>query len=175
MYKGQKVGGTAVEGAQPLVEVISDTNSGEVKHDRTGKVTPPKFPYEHKDVSAQGGRREQIARWVTSKENQYFAKSYVNRLWSYLLGVGLIEPVDDIRAGNPPSNPKLLDRLTTEFVQSEFNAQHMVKLICKSRAYQHDLVTNRWNADDEVNYSHALARRLPAEVLYDAIHRVTGS
>lgn len=175
-YKGQKVGGSAVEGAQPLVEIIDDVKAGEVKHERTGKVTPPKFPYEHPDLLPEtASRREQVARWVTSKENQYFAKSYVNRLWSYLLGVGLIEPIDDIRAGNPASNPKLLDRLTSEFVQSGFDAQHMMRLICKSRVYQHDLATNQWNADDEVNYSHALARRLPAEVLYDAIHRVTGS
>ena len=71
----------------------------------------------HKDLApATASRREQLAHWITSKENPYFAKSYVNRLWSYLLGVGIIEPVDDIRAGNPPTNPKLLDRLTEEFV-----------------------------------------------------------
>src|SRR5262249_17327781 len=110
-----------------------------------------------------------------SKENPYFAKSYVNRVWSYLLGVGLIEPVDDIRAGNPPTNPQLLDKLTEEFVASGFNVQELIKTICKSRTYQHAIATNKWNKDDEINYSHALARRLPAEVLYDAIHRATGS
>src|SRR5262249_13211268 len=116
-----------------------------------------------------------LARWITAKENPYFAKSYVNRLWSYLLGVGLIEPVDDIRAGNPPSNPKLLDRLTAEFLGNGFNVQEMMRVICKSRVYQHSYVTNKWNADDDINCSHALARRLPAEVLYDAIHRATGA
>jgi hypothetical protein len=175
-YKGQKVGGTDVEGAQPLVEVIADLPSGEVKNERTGNVAPPKFPYTHAGAPPAGlKRREQVAKWITSKDNPYFAKSYVNRLWSYLLGVGLIEPVDDIRAGNPPSNPKLLDRLTEEFVKSGFDSRHVMRLICKSRTYQHALATNQWNADDELNYSHALARRLPAEVLYDAIHRVTGS
>src|SRR5262249_9409837 len=103
------------------------------------------------------------------------AKSYVNRLWSYLLGVGLIEPVDDIRAGNPPSNPKLLERLTNEFIKSNFNVQEIVRTICKSRVYAQSITTNQWNQDDDLNYSHALARRLPAEALYDAIHRVTGS
>jgi hypothetical protein len=175
-YKGQKVGGTAVEGAVPLVEVISDLTTGDVKHERTGAVTAPAFPYQHPDLApAQASRREQLARWITSKENPYFARSYVNRLWSYLLGVGLIEPVDDIRAGNPPSNPKLLDRLTEEFVASGFNVRHLLRTICKSRVYQHSVVTHAWNADDEINYSHAIARRLPAEVLYDAIHRATGS
>jgi hypothetical protein len=175
-HKGQKIGGGDIDGAQPLVEVIADLPAGEVKHDRTGVVTAPAFPYKHKDLAPPtASRREQLARWITSKDNQYFAKSYVNRLWSYLLGVGLIEPVDDIRAGNPPSNPKLLDRLTTEFINSGFNVQHMARTICKSRTYQLSLVPNQWNRDDEINYAHALPRRLPAEVLYDAIQRSTGS
>jgi hypothetical protein len=175
-FKNQKVGGTDVEGATPLVEVISDTGGGEVAHLRTGQLTPPKFPYLHADLAPPtAGRREQLARWVSSKENPYFAKSYVNRLWSYLLGVGLIEPVDDIRAGNPPSNPKLLDALTKDFIDSGFNVRHVLRTVCKSRVYQQAIDTNPWNKDDEINYSHAVARRLPAEVLYDAIQRAAGS
>ncbi|MBY0524026.1 MAG: DUF1553 domain-containing protein [Gemmataceae bacterium] len=175
-YKGQRIGGSAVEGALPLVEIISDVGGGDVKHERTGAVAPPLFPFKHAgDVPEKASRREQLARWITAKENPYFAKSYVNRIWSYLLGVGIIEPVDDIRAGNPASNPKLLDRLTEEFVANGFNVRQVMSTICKSRTYQHSLTTNDMNKDDEVNYSHALARRLPAEVLYDAIHRATGS
>ena len=175
-YKGQKIGGSAVMGAMPLVEVILDRKDGEVKHERTGEVTPPAFPFLHGDLAPPtASRREQLARWVTSRENAYFARSFVNRQWSYLLGVGIIEPIDDIRAGNPPTNPALLDRLTAEFIKSDFNVQELVKTICKSRTYQHSYVANKWNKDDEINYSHALARRLPAEVLYDAIYRVTGS
>jgi hypothetical protein len=175
-YKKQTIGGSAVAGALPLVEIIGDRNNGDVKHDRTGAIAPPKFPYTHSDLASdKDPRRVQLARWITSKENAYFAKSYVNRVWSYLLGVGIIEPVDDIRAGNPPTNPKLLDRLTHEFVDSGFDVQKLMKTICKSRTYQHSIATNRWNKDDAINYSHAAARRLPAEVLYDAIHRATGS
>jgi hypothetical protein len=175
-YKNQKIGGTDVEGATPLVEIISDQPTGEVKHLRTGVVSKPTFPFTHMDLTpAKATRREQLAHWVVSKENPYFAKSYVNRLWSYLTGVGIIEPVDDIRAGNPPSNPKLLDRLTREFIASGFDTQKVVKTICKSRTYQLSIRTNPWNEGDEVNYSHAVARRLPAEVLFDAIHRATGS
>ncbi len=175
-FKGQKVGGTAVEGATPLVEIIADKTSGEVTQIRTGEVAKPTFPYLHKDLPpSTPGRREQLARWITSKENPYFAKSYVNRLWSYLLGAGIIEPVDDIRAGNPPTNPALLDALTGEFIKSGFNVRHMLKTICKSRVYQQSMRSNAFNRDDDINYSHALARRLPAEVLYDAIHRATGS
>ena len=105
------------------------SKAGEVKHIRTGAGGAADVP-----VSAQAtwprrraSRREQLAHWITSKDNPYFAQSYVNRLWSYLLGVGIIEPVDDIRAGNPPTNPELLDRLTDEFIESGFNVQHMLQ------------------------------------------------
>jgi hypothetical protein len=175
-YKNQKVGGTDVEGAKPLVEIIKDLPSGDIKNERTGATAVAKFPYgDPPQVSPKATRREQLAKWIATADNQYFAKSYVNRLWSYLLGTGIIEPVDDIRAGNPPSNPKLLDRLTQEFVQSGFNVRHVMRSICKSRTYQHSIVANQWNVDDTVNYSHAIARRLPAEVLYDSIERATGS
>ena len=176
-FKGQKIGDRRrLEGVPPLVEIITDRTTGEVKHERTGAVTAPMFPFQHAGSGpATGPRRVQLARWITSKDNPYFAKSYVNRLWSYLLGVGIIEPVDDIRAGNPPSNPRLLDQLTEEFMASGFDVRHMVRLICKSRTYQMSIQTNAWNKDDDINFSHAMARRLPAEVLYDAIHRATGS
>ena len=175
-FAGQKIGGSAVEGAVPLAEVIYDTGSGDVKHDRTGQVIPPSFPYQHSDVlESAPSRRDALARWMTSKENEYFAKSYVNRLWGYLFGPGIIEPIDDIRAGNPPTNPELLDALTKDFIASDFNIQHMLRTICKSRVYQHSVITNKWNEDDTINYSHAIPRRLPAEVLYDAIHLATGS
>jgi hypothetical protein len=175
-FKGQRVGGTAVEGATPLVEIVEDAKAGEVTHLRTGQVSKPTFPYLHKDLAPPTtGRREQIAHWITSKDNPYFAKSYVNRLWSYLLGVGLIEPVDDIRAGNPPTNPALLDALTDDFIKNGFNVRHMLRTICKSRVYQQSVQTNAFNRDDDINYSHALVRRLPAEVLYDTIYRAAGS
>ena len=175
-YAGQRVGGSAVEGAQPLVEIVADAKAGEVKHDRTGLVTAPHLPYGASvPAAASATRRETLATWLASKDNTYFARSYVNRQWAYLMGVGLIEPIDDIRAGNPASNPALLDYLAAEFVKSGFNTAQIVRLICKSRVYQHSMKTNRWNQDDDTNYSHAVARRLPAEVLFDAIHQATGS
>ncbi|HZV07461.1 MAG TPA: DUF1549 domain-containing protein [Gemmataceae bacterium] len=175
-FKGRRVGGTEVEGATPLAEIIEDVKAGEVTHLRTGQLAKPIFPYLHKDLApSSASRREQFAHWVVSKDNPYFAKSYVNRLWSYLLGAGIIEPIDDIRAGNPPTNPALLDTLTDDFIKSGFNVRHMLRTICKSRVYQQSVQTNAFNRDDNINYSHALARRLPAEVLYDSIHRATGS
>ena len=172
----RKIGGTAVEGAKPFYEVVFEKNDGEVTHNRTGAVTAPVFPFECKFESAENAnRRQKLAGWITSPDNIYFAKSYVNRLWGYLLGTGIREPIDDLRAGNPPTNPELLDYLADEFVKNDFNMRHVLQLICKSRTYQLSLETNKWNADDSTNYSHAIARRLPAEVLYDAIYRVTGA
>ncbi len=158
------------------VEMIVDADKGEVKHDRTGAVTPPHFPYEHGAMPADDmSRRERLARWVTAAENPYFARSYVNRLWAYLLGVGIIEPIDDIRAGNPPTNPELIDHLTEKFIADGFDARKMMAYICRSRTYQLSIATNEFNANDNVNYSRRYPQRLQAEVLYDAVHRVTGS
>lgn len=175
-FQGKKIGGSAVEGAKPLVEVIFNSAAGEVTHLRTSEVATPSFPYTHQDtVSEELPRLEKLAHWITSADNQYFASSYANRLWGYMFGVGIIEPIDDIRAGNPPTNPELLNALTNDFVKSGFDVQYMLRTICKSRVYQHAVTTNQWNAEDEINYSHAIARRLPAEVLFDAIHVATGS
>ncbi len=175
--KGQRIAGSDVQpGGFPLIEVIGDAPGGEITHARTNTTTPPEFPYTHKDAAgAKDSRREQVAKWLTSPHNQYFARSYVNRLWAYMTGVGLIEPIDDIRAGNPPTNPKLLDRLTEEFIKSGFDTRHMLRLIARSRTYQHSVAANKWNEDDTVNYAKGTARRLPAEVLYDAIHKAAGA
>ncbi len=172
----QTIGGTAVEGAKPLYEVVFDKPDGEMKHERTQKPVAPNFPFDCDfDAAENASRREQLAAWITSKENPYFAKSFVNRLWGYLNGSGLVEPLDDIRAGNPATNPELLEHLTQEFIRQDFDVAHVLRLICNSRTYQLSVATNPWNADDTLNYSHATARRLPAEVLYDAVHRVTGA
>ena len=172
------IGGTAVEGAKPLYELISDKKEGEVIHDRTKEVSAPSFPYlAGRDITKpkKETRRAELADWITAPGNQYFASSYVNRLWGYMLGTGIIEPLDDIRAGNPPSNPELLKYLEQEFISSKFNPQHVLRLICKSRTYQLSIETNKWNNDDNTNFSHGKARRLPAEVLYDAIHTSLGA
>ena len=176
-YADKKVGGNDVEGAKALGEIIYDGTTGvEVRNPTTQALQTPDFPYTYPDMAPRTGTlREQFARWTVSPKNPYFAKSYVNRMWSYLTGVGFIEPTDDIRAGNPPTNPELLDRMTADFVASGFDVQKLQKLICKSATYQRSLGTDKWNSDDTVNYSHAMARRLPAEVLYDAVFQVTGA
>ncbi|MEM8912136.1 MAG: DUF1549 domain-containing protein [Planctomycetota bacterium] len=195
----RNIGGTAVEKPTPLYEIVSDVDQGEVAHARTGRDVVPEFPYElHDDapesdhgrqledqtltstvVSASDAgdksRRERLAEWMTDPANPYFARSYVNRVWAYLTGVGLIEPIDDIRAGNPPTNPELLNYLTQQFILSDFDSQQLMRLICHSRTYGLSIESNPLNEDDHQNYSHATPRRLPAEVIFDAVHAVTGS
>ncbi|WP_145168899.1 DUF1549 domain-containing protein [Rubripirellula lacrimiformis] len=172
----RKIGGTAVEGATPLFEKVVDQDTGDVMHPRTGKPVVPTFPYDvPHDEAPDATRRQRLADWITDADNPYFARSYANRLWGYLLGVGLIEPIDDIRAGNPPTNPELLDHLTNSFVESNFDVASLLRQICNSRTYQLDIGVNPMNEDDRQNYSHALPRRLPAEVIYDTVHTLTGS
>jgi WD40 repeat protein len=175
----QNIGGSAVESARPLYEIISDRSEGDVTNIVTGEVAEPAFPFEATlqpvALTAKSTRREDLAVWLTSPTNQYFAKSYANRIWAYLHGTGLIEPIDDIRAGNPPTNPQLLDYLTRSFVNSGFNVRELMREICNSRTYQLSMETHSLNEDDRINYSHAKARRLPAEVLFDSIFVVTGS
>ncbi len=173
---GKTIGGTAVEGAKPLYEIVADSGKAEMKHQRTQQNVAPKLPFDAEySVPDGSSRRAVFAAWLTSSKNPYFAKSFVNRMWGYMLGKGLIEPIDDIRAGNPASIPELLEFLEKDFVANDFDVRHILKTICKSETYQRSIQTNSWNADDDRNYSHAMPRRLPAEVLFDAIHMVTGS
>jgi hypothetical protein len=147
---------------------------GEVKHPKTDMAVAPKVPFgEAKAVGED--RREPFVDWLTSKDNPLFAKSMANRVWSYFLGKGIIDPVDDIRASNPPSNPELLDALTDEFVKGAFDVRKLMRTICLSRTYQLSIAPNKWNEDDRVNFSHALPRRLSAEQMYDAVMIATGT
>lgn len=172
----KKIAGSAVEGAKPLYEEVVDADSGEVMHPRLGDPVEPTFPFDvPHDAPESGSRREALAAWMTDPDNPYFARSYANRIWGYLMGRGLIEPIDDIRAGNPPTNPELLDHLTDSFVDSEFDFAELLRQICNSRSYQLSVATNPFNEDDDLNYSHAAARRLPAEVIYDSVHALTGA
>lgn len=158
-------------------EVVYDMRSpGQVIHAGTGKPAAATFPFQIESVDLNTDvPRIKLARWLTTKDNPYFAKGLSNRYWSYLNGKGIIDPVDDIRLSNPPSNPELLDNLTSDFVASGFNLKHLLRTIASSHTYQRTFVTHHWNEDDDVNYSHATPRRLAAEQLYDAIMTATGA
>lgn len=161
---------------QSFEEVVSDAAEGELTDPLTGQTLEMRFPYEHDGaIPAQAGRRQQLVQWLTDRDNPYFARSYVNRVWSYLLGIGIIEPVDDIRAGNPPTNPELLDHLTAFFLDSGMDVRALLSHICSSRTYQLAVASNEWNEADHINFSHARARRLPAEVLHRALYQAAGA
>ncbi len=117
--------------------------------------------------------RERLAAWVTSTNNASFRGALVNRLWRHFLGVGMVEPVDDLRASNPPSNPELMDWLGRELIGHGHDWKHVVRLILNSRTYQLSSATLKGNENDRRFHSHYYARRLPAEVLADAIVQAT--
>jgi hypothetical protein len=158
-------------GATPEEEVIYSLRSPQaVINPRKNIPVSAEFPFEHdgaKDL--HGSLRERLAAWVVSKENPYFAAGLVNRYWSYLMGRGIIDPVDDIRSSNPPSNAELLKALTDDFVAHNMDMKHLLRTIAQSASYQRSFRTNRLNEDDAENYSHFVPRRLTAEQLFDAI------
>jgi hypothetical protein len=119
-------------------------------------------------------RREAYARWLTSPDNPFFARSLANRIWSYFFHRGIIDPVDDIRTTNPPINPELLDALTRDFVAHKFDARHLMRMIVLSRTYQRSSIPNETNAQDDMNFSRMIPRRLPAETLLDSLMQATG-
>lgn len=118
--------------------------------------------------------REPLAAWLTSKENPFFAKMLVNRYWKHFFGRGLVEPEDDLRVTNPPTNPALLDALAKHFVESNTDLRALCRTICQSRTYQLSAEPNAHNGPDRQNFSRFYPRRLPAEVLLDALDQVTG-
>jgi hypothetical protein len=166
-------------GFQSGDEIIYDKREdNEVKHPKTGRVVPPKYLVASvgaPPIASIPDRREALVEWLTSKENPFFARAIANRLWSYFLGRGIIEPVDDIRASNPPVNEVLLEALTKDLTDHDFDLKHLMRTIVNSRTYQESIQTNVWNADDKVNFSHAMPRRLSAEELMDGIALAAGS
>jgi hypothetical protein len=164
-------------GRLPGEEIVYDNfNGGEVLHPKTAQVVEPKVPYgQNPDWRSAQTREVAFADWLVDKNNPFFARSYANRVWSYFFGRGIIEPVDDIRASNPPVNPQLLDELTEDFVKSGFDVQHLIRTIVLSRTYQLSIRPNRWNDDDKINFSHALPRRLSAEQMMNAVAAATGT
>ncbi|TWU42756.1 DUF1549 and DUF1553 domain-containing protein [Novipirellula artificiosorum] len=119
--------------------------------------------------------RPALMRWLRSDENPYFAKAIVNRVWSNYFGIGIVDPTDDMNMANPPSNEPLLDHLATEFIASGFDLKWLHREIVASDTYQRSAETNQTNVADRTNFSHHLPRRLPAEVVYDAVVLATGS
>ena len=155
--------------------IVYPAHSGEINHPRMNVPLPPR-PLDAQAIAldADVDRRQVFADWLVAPENPFFARTLVNRVWKNFMGRGLVEAVDDIRDANPPSNPALLAALTQDFVSHRFDVRHLARTIMNSAAYQLTSVPTETNAADLVYHSHYNARRLPAEVILDAIGQVTG-
>ena len=154
--------------------LLAEGNPG-VKHPRTGEtVQPYALGTEMPAAAPAGDRRRVLAEWFTAPENPWFARNLANRLVAHFLGRGVVEPVDDVRATNPAGNPALLDAVAKSLAESKFDLKQFIRTLTASRTYQLSATPNETNAQDEQNYSRALFKRLPAEVLLDAVSQVTG-
>jgi hypothetical protein len=146
----------------------------EVKHPVSGKALVPRFLGGEPFARAKDGDRlKALADWVADPRNSFFARTQANRIWSYLMGRGVVDPNDDFRESNPSANGPLLDALAKGLADHRFDLKHLVRAIMSSRTYQLSSVPNASNEEDETNFSHALIRPLPAEPLLDAVARVS--
>jgi hypothetical protein len=126
-------------------------------------------------LSVDKDPRLALSEWLASKDNPFFGKALVNRYWKHFFNRGLVDPEDDMRETNPPSNPELLEALARNFIESGYDLKNLVRTICHSRSYQLDSEPNKYNAPDKQNFSRYYPKRLPAEVLLDAINQVTAT
>lgn len=156
----------------PREQIIFD-GGGEIKHPVTNQNAIPKFLGGEIPETKGKIRRELAADWLTSPENPWFAQNVSNIIWDHFFGGGIIDPVDDIRVSNPPSNPELLAALAEKFKKGNFSIQELVRDVCNSRTYQLASAVNETNMYDTTNFSHSKIRRIRAEFLLDSIAQVT--
>lgn len=161
--------------------IYESPNGEDVTIGRSGKVVNPRTKVEVKPAFLDGSLlseedlphlRTKLADWVIA--HPYFAEAAANRIWGYFFEKGIVDPVDDFRSTNAPSNPQLLKALADDFRTNGYNLKHLIRRIVNSRTYQLASAPNETNKDDLINYSHAVPRALDAEVLFDAISQVTG-
>jgi WD40 repeat protein len=140
--------------------------------DEVMKPRPPDGPLVN--VSTNIDPRRALADWLTNPKNPFFARAAVNRVWASFFGRGFAQPVDDFRVSNPPSNEPLLNALAADFVKRNYDLKDLMRTILSSRLYQLSSTPNEFNSTDTKNFSRSYRRRLPAEVLLDAVTDVTG-
>lgn len=156
-------------------QIVRVKSEGLIVNARTGQSAAPRFL--GSDQHVDGDRLQLLSSWLTSPENRMFARAQVNRIWYHIMGVGLVEPVDDLRATNPPSHPELLEKLTDQLIENDFSLKHLVRTIVNSRTYQLDSELDRsqlgqGEALDARLLAQAVVRRLTAEQLLDAQSQV---
>ena len=168
--KARKKGARPPEG--PMM--IKVAGEGSTIQPRTHKEMKPWLPMVgDAPVEAGGDARRPFADWLTGPENPFLARVAVNRIWAHVMGRGIVDPVDDFQASNPPSNAALLDFLADDFVRGGFDRKRTLRLILNSRTYQRSVARNPSNAGDSKHFASAQVRLIPAEPLFDAIGRVT--
>jgi hypothetical protein len=160
--------------------IWDDPNAAPAKHLLDGHPVPAKFlGGDAPALKGPDGKatdpRAALAQWLTSKDNVLFRQNMADRIWARFFGRGIVEPVDDVRISNPPSNRELLEALGQHLAGYNFDARHLIRDICLSRTYQRSAVPNETNRDDDRQFSHAGLRRLRADVLLDSIAEVTGA
>jgi hypothetical protein len=167
---GRKNGEIAQE---PAIFVRPD---GAVRNPASGKIMPPRgLDGPELTIGPEEDPRQKLVDWMVDAKNPFFARASANRLWGHFLGRGLVEPVDDMRVTNPPSNPELLDALARDLVEHKYDLKHLIRTIMVSTTYQLSAEPRPGNRHDRQNYARAYPRRLPAEVLLDAFGQVTGT
>ena len=155
--------------------IVYPARTGEINHPRFNvPLAPRPLDGPAMVLDAPGDRREAFVNWLVSPDNPFFARSFVNRVWKNFMGRGLVEAVDDIRDANPASNAALFEAVTRDFVAHRFDVKHLARTIMTSTTYQLTSTPTGGNATDLKYHSHYIARRLPAEVILDAISQVTG-
>ena len=162
---------TPISGSEEFIFIAS---SGQVTHPLTGEVLPPKPLFGTAPEIPEGGDpRASLAAWITSQENTFFAQTMSNRVWADLMGRGLVEPVDDLRATNPASNPALLAALGNDFRDQGFDIKQLIRRIATSSAYRLSSLPTDRNVADTRNFSRHYRQRLRGEVLLDSVSRLT--
>lgn len=160
----------------PREKIVFNSRGGEAKHPLTNAAVKPKFlGGEEPEIDKSMDRRAVMAKWLASAENPFFARNLANITWSHFLGVGIIDPVDDVRVSNPASNPELLDALSSKLTEYNFDFKRLVRDICTSMTYQRTTQANESNEKDKNNFAKATIRRMRAEVLADALATVTNA
>ncbi len=146
-----------------------------LKNPRTEKPVEPKL-LEGPVLKIEPGEdpRQKLVDWMADPKNPYFAPTIANRLWAHFMGRGLVEPIDDMRVTNPPTNPELLEAMSQDLIHHHYDLKSLIRTIVSSRTYQLSSLPNRYNAPDRQNYARHYPRRLPAEVLLDAVDQLTG-
>ncbi|MBM3826373.1 MAG: DUF1549 domain-containing protein [Verrucomicrobia bacterium] len=158
----------------PQEVVVFNSHNGESQHFLTKQNVKPKFlGAEEPDLKPGDDRRRVLAEWLASPRNPYFARNLANIVWAHFFGVGVVDPVDDVRISNPPSNPELLDELAKRLTDYNYDFRRIVRDIVLSAAYQRSSKPNETNAGDRLNFARSQVRRVRAEVLLDAISQIT--